>query len=275
MGDERRRRKQYGRKLHGRKPHSHKSIDAYACVSRLKEWNASYKEAFALLSILLVLLMDSIRFSLFTVLFMGCLSVGVGKIRLYDYIRLLLLPAAFIMTGGIAVLIQFGSGVGSLLSFPFLQTGIYITRGSLFQSLHLAGKALGAVSCLYMLTLSTPMGEIISVLRKLHVPGILVELMHLIYRYIFILLEINAAQKDAVRSRLGYCDRKTAIRTFGKELANLFILSMQRAESYYDALESRGYEDGCLFWEEKRKMTAGQAAWAAGYMTVAVLMLFW
>ena len=154
-------------------------------------------------------------------------------------------------------MIQFGTGADSLFCVPVLSTNLYVTKESLSQSLHVSLKAFGAVSCMYLLTLSTPMGEIIGVFRRLHVPNLVLELMHFIYRYIFVLLDINRRQKDAVRSRLGYQDGRTALRVFGAEMANLLIMSMSQAQDYYDALESRGYDGSCLFWEEQRKLTAG------------------
>ncbi len=247
-------------------------IDEYAYRSRLKKWNASYKVVFAMTALITSAALNSIHISLMTVVFMGALSCIFGKIRLGDYFRLLLIPVGFILLSGVAILVQFGSGAGSFVSIPIFSTHLYTTKDSIETSLLLGSKALGAVSCLYMLTLSTPMGEILTVLRKVHVPQIVLELMHFIYRYIFILYEINHAQKDAVKARLGYCDRKTAISTFGKEMANLLLLSMRRADLYYDALESRGYEGNCLFYEEKRKLTSVQLMWGAVYIVLLFLI---
>ena len=38
-------------------------------------------------------------------------------------------------------------------------------------------KAFGAVSAMYLVTLSTPAGEIVTAFKKLHFPGIFIELM--------------------------------------------------------------------------------------------------
>ncbi len=237
--------------------HTHVSIDYYAYASGLKEWNVTYKVLLAISALLLVVAADSVPLSVMTALFMGGVSCILGKVKARDYIRLLFIPAAFILTGGLAILIQFGTGTDSIFSVPVFSSNLYVTRESLYRSLGVSLKAFGAVSCMYLLTLSTPMGEIIGVFRRLHVPNLVLELMHFIYRYIFVLLDINHRQKDAVRSRLGYQDGRTAIRVFGAEMANLLIMSMSRAQDYYDALESRGYDGSCLFWEEQRKLPAG------------------
>jgi cobalt/nickel transport system permease protein len=228
------------------------SIDYYAYKSGIRDWNSTYKVAFATAAVVLVVALDNLWVSVMTVFFMMAASVGKGKIRFRDYLRLLSIPLFFILFSSIAIMINFGN--------PNL-------------ALRTAVKALGAVSALYMLSLSTPIGEILSVLRKIHIPDLLLELMHLIYRYIFILSDINRRQKDAARSRLGYINYRTSLRTFGKELANLFLLSMKKSESYYDAMEARGYEGKGLFWEEKKDFTLTQFLWGAGYVFLVVICL--
>ena len=84
---------------------------------------------------------------------------------------------------------------------------------------------------------------------------------------------MHRRQRDAVRSRLGYLDRRNALRVFGNEMANLLVVSMNKARDYYDALESRGYEGDCLFWEEKRRLTGGQILWGAAYAAAATFLL--
>ena len=50
-------------------------------------------------------------------------------------------------------------------------------------------RAMGGVSCLYFLSLSTPLPEVIHCLEKIHVPQVVLELMFLIYRFLFLLWE--------------------------------------------------------------------------------------
>lgn len=250
--------------------HEHGTIDYYSYYSRLGSWNADYKVVFSVGALLTVIAADSIRISAATALFMLLLCVGIGRIPLLEYGRLIRIPAAFILLGAAAILVQLGSGADSLFLLPFFGTKLFITKDSLYLAGRVVLMAFAAVSAFYMLTLSTPMGEILSVFRKLHVPAAVLELMHLIYRYIFILSDINQKQKDAAKSRLGYHDLKTSFRTFGAELANLLILSLRRADIHYDAMEARGYEGNCLFWEERRPLTANQLVY--GLIYIALLL---
>lgn len=243
----------------------HKTIEDYVYHSKMKHWNASYKAIFALLALGIVMIANSMEIAIMTMVFMGVLTIGIGKIKFRDYLHLLLIPLSFILMSCVAIMIQFSSES---------VTYIYVTRVSIMQGVRVGTKALGGISCLYMLTLSTSMDEIIYILKKIKVPNLILELMHLIYRYIFILMETYSNQKDAARSRLGYCDSKTSFRTFSQLMANLLVVSFQKAGNYYDALEARGFEGDCLFWREGKKVTVEQVLWSIAYLGIAVVILY-
>ncbi len=248
-----------------RRNHRHVSIDYNSYNSGISSWNTSFKVIFTLSALITVIAADSPSISLMTLCYMMLLSLLIAKIEVRDYYHLMLLPAAFIVLGGIAILIQFGQETETLFNIRFFWTRLYVTCASADLATNTILKAFAAVSALYVMTLSTPMGEIISVFRKIRVPEIILELMYLIYRYIFILSEIKQQQKDASVSRLGYCDLRTSFRTFSSEIATLFVLSMKKADQYYDAMEARGYEGSLRFWEEKKKLTVKQLMFAGGY----------
>ena len=134
-------------------------------------------------------------------------------------------------------------------------------------------KALGAVSALYMMTLTTPLSEIIAVLRKAHVPKLIIELMNMIYRYIFIMIDTHSRMKNSAESRLGYCDFKTSCYSFGQVASNLLVVSLKRGNNYYNALEARCYNGDLQFLEEKKQVKAGQVVMAVIF--IIILLLIW
>ena len=115
-------------------------------------------------------------------------------------------------------------------------------------------KVFGAVSCMFLMTLSTPSHELFSVLHKIHCPSLFTELMHMIYRYIFILLEVQHNMQISAEARLGFCDFRTSCYSFGQIAANLFIVALKKANAYYDAMEARCYDGTLCFLEEKKKL---------------------
>ena len=96
-----------------------------------------------------------------------------------------------------------------------------------------------------ILSLTTPMQEILEVLRALRLPRLVIELMYLIYRYIFLLLDVQHRMTVAARSRLGYAGRRNAWYTFTHISGNLLAASFRRSGACFDAMEARCY-DGTL-----------------------------
>jgi cobalt/nickel transport system permease protein len=86
------------------------------------------------------------------------------------------------------------------------------------------------------------MVDLLALLLRLKVPKLLVELMGLIYRFIFVLLETADTMFTAQNSRLGYSSLSTGYRSLGALASTVFIRAYKRSDELYTALESRGYE---------------------------------
>lgn len=165
-------------------------------------------------------------------------------------------------------------------SQPIGQFNLYLGFGYLYTSIaklkemvFLMMKVFGAISAMIMMTLSTPSSEIIGVLRKAHVPKLIIELMNLIYRYIFILLDVFNNMRNSADSRQGYCDFKTSCKTFGNVASNMLVLSLKKANAYYTAMEARGYEGDLVFLEDEKPFQISQVIYAVGFMLF--LLLLW
>ncbi len=117
---------------------------------------------------------------------------------------------------------------------------------------------------MYLLALTTPIHEITSTLSRLHVPGILIELMYLIYRFIFLLSETAHQMHMAAQSRLGYWGWRQSMQTFGKSMANLLVTALRQAGNTYDAMVARCYDGRLAFWTEAKPVTPVQVASRGG-----------
>lgn len=239
------------------------SIDYYAYISQIRDWNPMFKVFFSLLVLILVIILNSIYVSIFVILVMGVITVVYGRIPLEQYIDTMKIPLVFVIVGSLTIALNFSAkpaGQYNLSCFGLFY--IYTSDAELFKMANLMLKALAAVSALFMMTLSTPSGEIVSVLRKVHVPKLFLELMNMIYRYIFVIMETNRKMHDSAESRLGYKDYKTSLKSFAGTASNLLVVSLKKANAYYDALESRGYTGELLFLEkdkpfDRKQMTIG------------------
>ena len=120
----------------------------------------------------------------------------------------------------------------------------YLTasKETLYYAFQIFVTAMASVSCLYFLSCNTPMTDILNVLKKLRCPKLLIELMMLIYRFIFVLLDCAHEISISQKSRLGNIDYRTSLKSFGTLVSALFVRAVKRSGFLYDAMESRCYD---------------------------------
>lgn len=248
------------------------SIDKLCYSSRLRYENAGEKAAFSAATLCVCIASRSIEVSCAVLAATAYLTVVKGGLSAARYLRFLTLPAAFLFAGTLAILIQLSPVPLDLAAVPI--GGWYLTASTetLRYTARLILTALASVSCLYFLSLSTPVPDLLEVLRKLHCPKLLVELMLLVYRFVFLLLDTASAISTAQNCRLGNRDWKTSLRSFGQMGAALMLLSVKRANQLYTAMEARCCDDTIRVLPESRPPRAGVVA--AIVLFEAALVLF-
>lgn len=225
-------------------------IDKLCYTSKLRYTNACVKTTFAMITLILCVMDRSIALSALILLSMAYLTVKVGGISTSRYLRLLRVLVLFLFLSTIAIIVNISDTPLSAFAIPVGK--IYITSSvtSCLFAVQLILTALGSVSCLYFLSLSTPITDILTVFKKIHCPEIIIELMLLIYRFIFVLLDIADALNTAQRSRLGNINFKTSCKSIGNLISALFIRAFKKSSFLYDAMESRCYDGSIHVLEE-------------------------
>jgi cobalt/nickel transport system permease protein len=219
------------------------SIDKLAYISGLKKVNPMEKFIFAMVTMSVCILLNNIIDSTIILILMAMITVFKGKIPLKTYIKLMSLPLAFLIMGVLTIAINVvGTSEGLILSFSIFNIKLGCTYDSILTATRLFLKSIASVSCLYFLTLTTPVFEILSIIKKLKVPKLFVELMGLIYRFIFVLLDTANMIYISQNSRLGYSTLKMGFSSLGKLITTLFISAYKRSQDIYDAMESRCYD---------------------------------
>lgn len=189
-----------------------------------------------------------------------------GGVPFSVLIKLFLLPLSFLILSIVAIVFQFSStGEGLLFFIKIGSAGIGFSKTGVITGLNLFLKAMSAVSCLYFLVLTMPLMDFLSALGRMKLPSLMVQLMGLVYRFIFILLETAEAMYTAQKSRLGYHTLKGGYRSMGSLIANLFFRSYKKAEALYTGLEARGYEGELNVLEESADR------WHQGYGSILMI----
>lgn len=227
------------------------NIDTYAYASRLKSIDPLQKFVFALLTLGVCLWADTLVISIAVIFIMGWMTIRSGGTPLSLFVKLLFVPMAFLVIGVLTIAINFSSNPqGFLFSMPIAGLWIGVSKVGTYEAGRLFFRVLGSVSCLYFLSLNTPMVDLLAVLRRLKVPKLMVEMMGLVYRFIFILLDTADIMFIAQNSRLGYRNLSTGYRSLGALASTLFIRAYKRSNDLFTSLEARGYDGDLNVFEE-------------------------
>ncbi|MCI9080012.1 MAG: cobalt ECF transporter T component CbiQ [Lachnospiraceae bacterium] len=251
--------------------HNHFPIDYYAYNSAIRNWNTSYKMLFASAVIITVISSDNFFIPLYTFLFMGFINTFLARLSIKEYLKTVKIPFLFILLGSIAAGACFSRTATGIINLDIGITYICFTKENITLMLNVILKAISAASAMYLVTLSVPAGEIITTLKKLHLPGIFIELMYLTYRYIFILSDEVHKMRSASVARLGYINFRTSCKSFSMMLGNLLIISLKNSRNYYNAMEARCYNGSLGFYDENKRISRLQALLSLIYFLVLII----
>lgn len=218
------------------------TIDKLCYNSRLRYVNAGEKAVFTVLSLIACVGSRSIESAVIVLIATGILTVCKGGIPFSRYVRYLTVPLTFLVLSTLAIIFNLSHTPGDLFAIPVGAWYLSVGWQDLFYAVQLILTALAAVSCLYFLSFNTPVPDILEVLRKIHCPALLLELMLLIYRFIFVLIEISSAISLSQKSRLGNTSYKASVKSFVALGSALFIRAMKKSNALYDAMVSRCYD---------------------------------
>ncbi|MGI6010872.1 MAG: cobalt ECF transporter T component CbiQ [Ruminococcus sp.] len=239
------------------------TIDKLCYRSKLRYENAAEKFAFAVITLLICVMSRSAAVAGIVLAVTGILTVWKGGIPVLRYIRFLTVPLAFLFLGTVAIMFNISRTPLDLFALPVGDWYLTASSHSFFYAVRLILTALAAVSCLYFLSFTTPMPDILQVLKKLRCPKLLIEMMLLIYRFIFVLLDTASAISTSQDCRLGNRNYKTALKSFGMLGSVLMIRAVSRSNRLYDAMEARCYDGTIRVLPEnhppKRKVIAAIA----------------
>ncbi len=218
------------------------TIDRQAYTSKLLSVHPVEKLAFAMFTLAAVTAFRGPLPAAAAILLMSLVTVGAAGVSAKTYLRLLLIPSVFLMSGLLAVAVEIAPDPGRLLAgIQILDYYAGVSVRSLILAGTLAARALAAVACMYFLILTTPMVDLLEVMRKMKVPAVVTELMGLTYRFLFVLLDEAARINISQQSRLGYRTLKSAFSSMAQLAASLFVKGFFRTRQMNYALMSRCY----------------------------------
>lgn len=226
-------------------------IDDYAYKNKLSKVNPNVKFAIGMLLLILSLINPYNYISLLIISIMSIIIVGIAKIEFKDYIHFIKTPLVFLIVSIIMILLNFSKDKESLLySINLGSLYIGVSNESIVSSTRLFFRALSCLTCIYFIMLTTPFNQLIFVLKKLHLPDIVLEISMLMYRFIFIFMEEVADIRKSQELRFGYINLKNGYNSFGLLVNMLFKRMMIRYDEMSIALDMKLY-DGTFYIVEE------------------------
>lgn len=235
-------------------------VDKLCYLSKLRYVNPMEKFFFAVITLVMCIVSRSIFMGLAVLVLNRILTVRIGGISGKRYDRLMLIPLVFLLLSTLAIIVNFSHYPLDAFSIPVGSIFITGSRAGLMKAAQLIITAMASVSCLYFLSLNTTMTDIIEVNRRLKCPELIIEMMMLIYRYIFLMLDVAYNIMTSQNARLGNKDMRTSVASFGAMGQVLFIRSMKRSRALYDAMEARCYDGVINVLTENRAVSRKNVA---------------
>lgn len=140
--------------------------------------------------------------------------------------------------------VLFTEGSHPLFVIPLKFVTLTAWQEGAMKGLLLFMRIMAAVTLATLLAFSTPMIEILETLRLCRIPGIIIDIADMMYRYIFIIQDTASTMHRAQVSRMGDQGSWTQrVGDTGRIASSILVKSLDRSTRIYQAMLSRGYTE--------------------------------
>ncbi len=227
-------------------------LEDIAQKNGLREINTYLKLAAGLGAILLCLLSTSYLPPLFIALVLTGAILFLARVDAKTYAELFIVPLWFALIS-VAGIILITGGQDVFWSWSLLPSfSLSITRESINQGIFVFCRVIGGMSAMCFIALTTPMTDIFIVFRQCRIPEVVIDLMMIIYRTIFILMDQVIQIYNAQVMRLGYSTWRESIHSFASLCGAAFIASWDEGEDLIRAMDARCYDGKFALLGENR-----------------------
>ncbi|TFG57423.1 MAG: cobalt ECF transporter T component CbiQ [Methanomassiliicoccus sp.] len=244
-------------------------LDELAYRSSALKWSPTGKFLFVLTLLMSSLLAKSMIVPML-VLVAGVLLLGYFiRFRFPKIIGIIILESlGMIVLGGVVI-----AAVTPGLTIWSVDLGVFVLTFSdtgISTASLVTLRALAGVSVMLFFATSTPIPHFADMLVRLKVPKEFTELMVLVYRYSFMLLDEAGRMHLAAQCRLGFHGRLNSVKTYAKMMTGIFIRSIETAERSNLGMQCRNYQSNIGMLREPKGMSY---AWAAICVMSFLLLL--
>lgn len=240
-------------------------MDALAYSSRMLSW-APLGKLILVIAVLVVNVMTDSVITAFAVLALGLALMAYStNMRIPFMLGVAIAEALLILIVACGIIsINGDHSQPCIWSADFLWLDFYMTADSFNQAWLVLLRSVAGITMMMAFATSTPIPHLAQALRQIRIPDEICEIVVLIYRYAFLLLERMDTMWSAAGSRLGFSGIRRSISTVASIAVGIFTSSMNLADKAQVSLECRGYRG--YFPIYNRPQRAG-----IGWISVAVI----
>jgi cobalt/nickel transport system permease protein len=207
------------------------------------------------------------RAALLVALILSLATVSGAGIPPVRYLRVATPALFFLLASGFSLLISLEFNHNSTFG-----ASLHLAKSELPGLVQVCCRSLACLTALLFLALTTPLTDIISLLRRCKLPETLLDLMTLSYRTLFVLSEAVHETVTAQSARLGYATFKLSLRSLGGLVANLAVQVWQRSQALHLSALARG-NDGALRFLEPDYPDSSRAIFSAAACGVLLVVI--
>lgn len=143
--------------------------------------------------------------------------------------RMLRIPLAFILAAAVSTAVTVDP------AGPTVTTSTV----AVIRACDTAARAVAATAAMMLLASTTPMSDLTDSMRRIGLPSACVDVVTVMYRMIFLLLESIAVVRKSQTARLGYTSTRRSVRSAGLMTAAVLIRAWSRGHALERGLAGR------------------------------------
>lgn len=216
-------------------------IDKYAYVNKLADVNPMLKLIVVAICLMMATAINNSYLNIAIFITMFILTTIVAGIPIKNYMKILTIPISFLLISTITILISISSQDVYIYSVQIGSKFIGITDESILQSANTISRVFASLSATFFLALTTSLNNLIIVFNRLRLPSTLIELLVLIYRFIFIFLEEASEIHTAQEIKFGYNGFRNSVKSTSLLIRSLFTRVILKHKDMVDSLDCKLY----------------------------------
>lgn len=233
-------------------------IEEIAHANRWRPVSPAAKGSFALCGLVAAFAAGTPQAAFAVALILAAVPLAGAGVKISHYLRVAAPALLFLAVSSLSLVFSISPGEnGALPSLGPATAGMQ-------RVAEVCARSLGGLAALLFLVLTTPLTDIIALLRRLGMPEILLDLMVLCYRTLFVLSDSLRDMRTAQAARLGYATPRLALRSLGVLAANLVLQVWHRAQGLHLAALARNNDGPLRFLESAHANGRRDTALAAG-----------